>query len=226
MAARNMQVGSSCFCAMIDACTQVGEMEAAVGWYSKMRSRGLAPGTRSLSAAIIACAKAGRADAAEVWLQRMEECGIAPNVVAYSSAIDACSKADDPERAMRLFERMVAQGVKANIVAYASLARPLARKGNWAAVERLDQQMEEEGLRKNEYFLYALLDAYGNSSPRQPQKAVAAFQKAMMEGLEANDHVQAALTRVLGRPQARELLQAARGSAKGAGGAPYRPEVP
>merc|ERR1719231_445780 len=202
-------------------------MEAAAEWYSKMRERSLVPGARTLSAAIIACAKTGRADAAEVWLQRMEDCGIAPNVVAYSSAIDACSKADDPERAMRLFERMVAQGVKANIVAYASLARPLARKGNWAAVERLDQQMEEEGLRKNEYFLYALLDAYGNSNPRQPQRAIAAFQKAMAEGLEANDHMQAALARVLGRPQARELLQAARGSAKGAGGgAPYRPEVP
>merc|ERR1719231_441282 len=203
-------------------------MEAAAEWYSKMRERSLVPGARTLSAAIIACAKTGRADAAEVWLQRMEDCGIAPNVVAYSSAIDACSKADDPERAMRLFERMGAHGVKANIVAYASLARPLARKGDWAAVERLDRQMEEEGLRKNEYFLYALLDAYGNSNPRQPQKAAAAFKKAMSEGLEANDHVQSALTRVLGRPQAREMIQASQGSSKrpASGSVPYRPEVP
>merc|ERR1719231_482997 len=204
-------------------------MEAAAEWYSKMRERSLVPGARTLSAAIIACAKAGRADAAEVWLQRMEECGIAPNVVAYSSAIDASSKAEDPERAVRLFERMRAHGVKANIVTFASVARPLARKGNWAAVERLDQQMEEEGLQKNEYFLYALLDAYGNSSPRQPQRATAAFQKAMATGLEANDHVQAALSRVLGRPQARELLQATKVSTKQAtrrSGVPYRPEVP
>jgi len=214
MRAKNFEIGSSCYCAMIDACTKAGDVEAAAEWYSKMRASGLTPGARSLSALIITCAKSGRAEDAESWLGRMEECSLAPDIVAYSSAIDACSKADEPERAMRIFGRMQAQGVKANIVAYSALARPFARRGDWAAVETLGERMEEDGIRKNEYFLYALLDAYTNSKPRQPQRATRAFREAMAEGLEANEHVLAALARVLGRAQARELCREAVGSAK------------
>merc|ERR1719326_2487218 len=137
----------------------------------------------------------------------MEQVGGTADVVAYSSAIDACSKAGEPEQALRIFERMVDRGIRPNIVSYSSLARPFARKGDWATVERLGKQMEADGLRMNEYFLYALLDSYTVSKPRQPARAERAFREAMAKGLEANEHVTMALRRVLGREQARALVK-------------------
>merc|ERR1719456_1980690 len=158
---------------------------------------------------IAACAKAGRPGEAEVWLQRMEEVGGVPDVIAYSSAIDASSKAGDPEGALRLFKRMVDQGVRPNVVAYSSLARPFARKGDWATVEGLRRQMEEEGLRMNEYFLFALLDAYANCKPRKQVRAEKAFRDGVAMGLQANEHVTGALRRVLGHQKATEVLREA-----------------
>merc|ERR1719487_2348748 len=106
-----------------------------------------------------------------------------------------------------MLKHMQANGIKANIIAYSCVARAFARVGKWAMVESLQQQLEKEGLQINEYFLYALLDAYGHGKPRQPQRAEAAFRDAMAKGLQANEHVLSTLARVLGRRQALELAQ-------------------
>merc|ERR550514_1351593 len=192
---------------MIDACAKTGDLDSAMSWYDKMTESGVTPGTHNFSTVVAACARAGRADMAETWLQRIEEGGSSPDVIVYSSAIDACSKAGEPERAVRIFERMVSQGVKPNVVAYSSLARPFAKIGDWDSVERFGQRMGEEGVLMNEYFLYALLDAYTNAKPRQTQRGEATFRDAAARGVDVSQHVVVALNRLLGRPRARAVLE-------------------
>merc|ERR1719198_2108037 len=192
---------------MIDGFAKGGDHEGTVAWDTQMIQSGVTPGTHNFLTVVTACARAGRADIAEAWIRRMEDAGLSPDVIVYSSAIDACSKAGDPERGMRIFEKMAAQGIKANVVAYSSLARPFAKLGDWETVERLGRQMEGEGIRMNEYFLYALLDAYTSAKPRQFQRGERAFREAMNKQVDASQHVITALNRLLGRPRARTLLE-------------------
>merc|ERR1719473_668870 len=111
---------------------------------------------------------------------------------------------------------MISKGIKANVVTYSALARPFARAGNWQMIEEFERQMLKDGLKKNEYFLYAQLDAYGNARPKQLERAERCFQEAMRDGLEANNRIASALARVVGRTRCQDLLEkfGHRGTAK------------
>merc|ERR1719238_272 len=171
-----------------------------------MVEAGIEASNQSVTSVISACAKVGNVDMAEAWLDRYEEFKVEPDVIAFSSVIDACAKAGDSERGMRVFERMRAKGVKPNVVAYSALARPIARQGDWRRVEELEAEMRNDGLRMNEYFLYALLDAYACAKPKEEERAERAFRRAMKAGVKANDFVRGALCKIMGAPAAHALF--------------------
>lgn len=65
--------------------------------------------------------------------------------------------------------------------------------------------MNADGIAMNDYFLYALILAYGNSKPKQCERAEAATRKAVATGIHMNHQLVGGLTRVLGRSAAEAL---------------------
>jgi len=197
------------FSAMIDTCAKAGDMVRAEQWHDRMVQHGISPNAHTCSAMVNACAKAKSphsAEAAERWLNFSEEAGVMNDVVVYSSVIDACAKSGDAERAMRIFRRMQAKGLKPHVLAYTALARPFAYRGDWIKVETIAQEMAADGIRRNEYFIYAQLVAYGASQPRQAQSAEQCFRNAISDGIPVNDHITSALIRGVGRQRCVELM--------------------
>lgn len=195
------------YTAVIDAYAKAEDSAGAGRWYRRMLEVGVQPNTHTFGAVINAYAKGGDVEAAESMVEENLQRGFPPDLVAFCALIDACVKADDAERGTRAFQRMKQCGLKPNIVAYASVARLFSRRGDWAQCEAFAEEMRCEGVPMNDYFLYTLLLSYGSARPRECKRAEATFRDAVAAGLDANDHVQGALRRVLGVPRSKTVIE-------------------
>eukprot|EP00927_Polykrikos_kofoidii_P072521 TRINITY_DN68625_c0_g1_i1.p1 TRINITY_DN68625_c0_g1~~TRINITY_DN68625_c0_g1_i1.p1 ORF type:complete len:570 (+),score=89.95 TRINITY_DN68625_c0_g1_i1:101-1810(+) len=192
--------------ALLDACARRSDPERAERWYQQMVSVGIAPNSHTFSTIVTACSRAKDPKSAEKWLARAENADILDSVI-YSGVIDAYSKIGDGSGAEAILVRMKSKGVKPHVVAYSALARAFSWSGNWKKVEAIVAEMEGAGVPYNEYVLFSLLMAYASGRPKQPERAEAAFRKAMEDGVPTNAHICGALARNIGRPRSNEIMK-------------------
>merc|ERR1719433_2522098 len=196
------------YSSMIDAYAKVGDRDGAERWHRRMLERGLQPNVHTFSSVITACAKSGDALAASRYLVSMEKAQIQPDIVVYGSVLNACAKAGDRERAKKVFQHMQASGIQPNGFVYSSMAQSLGYCGDWVGVEELERMMTEAGDSMTEHFLCAQLLSYARASPRQPQRAEAAFIDARAKGIPVNSHVLRAFRRAAGAARCKQLTAA------------------
>merc|ERR1719265_1438818 len=155
---------------------------------------------------INACAQTGDVQKAEEWLVKMLEDGVEPNVITFNAVIAACAKKGQGRRAENWIEKMKLSEVLPNSFSYNSAAKPFVALGDYRKVEQLMENLRSDGLAFDDFCLTSLLHAYGNSKPKQQQRAECAFQEfaaAKPRGVSSN--AVAALGRVIGKNAADAL---------------------
>merc|ERR1719460_2471401 len=141
-----------------------------------MNDAGIKGDTISFTAAINACARTGNVQLAEKWLAKMLEAGAEPNVITFNAVIAACAKAGNGQRCEHWLEKMRHAGVQPNSFTYNSAAKPYVAKGDYERVEKFMGDLRSEGSPLDDFCLTSLLNAYGNSKPKQTFRAQAALK--------------------------------------------------
>jgi len=167
-----------------------------------MHLSGVKANAVTYNAVMSACMKSGDVNRAEKWLKKMQDAGIHPDVVSYNTVITAFAKAGDLPRAEEWLQRMDEAGITPNLVPFLCMMTVHSQRGNVREVERLFAQVLRRRLRPDARFVSAIILAYGNATPRQPQQAIVAFQRLVARGIPV-DHVAVhELARTVGRKMA------------------------
>merc|ERR1719387_3252955 len=226
-----VQANVQSYSAVVSAFAKVGDTMGAEKWLLQMLDAGIKGDTISYTAMINACARVGDVQKAEDWLEKMLVDGIEPNVITFNAVIAACAKkgqctkapnnasgqdtkqafdavtrASNGRRAEVWLLKMKRAGVTPNSFSYNSAAKPFVALGDYRKVEQLMAELRSDGLPFDDFCLSSLLYAYGNATPKQPQRAEAAFREYVAEypkGLSSN--ALAALQRAIGRGAADSL---------------------
>merc|ERR1719265_3141748 len=121
-----------------------------------------------------------------------------------------------------------------NSFSYNSAAKSFVALGDWRKVEQLMSSLRNDGLAFDDFCLTSLLHAYGNSKPKQQQRAEAAFREFVAEKTKGvSSNAVAALGRVIGKSAADSLcaqcgldqdaiVSPCKGGGKGKGAARYQ----
>jgi pentatricopeptide repeat protein len=152
-----------------------------------------------------ACTKSGDVDRAEKWLNKMRNSGIAPDVVSYNTLITALAKTGELTKAEEWLQRMEGAGITPNLVPFLCMIMVYSQQGNVRAVERLSAEVMRRRLKPDARFVSAIILAYGNATPRQPQQAIVAFQRLVARGIPVDHVTISELARTVGRKMALQV---------------------
>lgn len=188
----------SVYLSVLSAYAKLGDIAKASMHIERMEARGVVPDICAHNSMLQACAKAGDLAMMGLWLERMEQRGLMCDVYVCNTVMNAYALAGDVKRSMHIFNRMRSQGVPPDNVSYAIVAKAHAAVGDVATVERLIEEMLSEGLQMCDHHLCAILSAYSNVRPWQPEKAEAAFYRGLALGAEVSRPVVMALARAVG----------------------------
>jgi pentatricopeptide repeat protein len=135
----------------------------------------------------------------------MRSSGIFPDVVSYNTLITALAKAGDLVKAEEWLQRMEDAGITPNLVPFLCMIMVNSQQGNVREVERLSAQVMRRRLKPDARFVSAIILAYGNATPRQPQQAIVAFQRLVSRGIPVDHVTVQELARTVGRKMAMQV---------------------
>jgi pentatricopeptide repeat protein len=193
------------FGALIHACARLGDATRAEHWLEQMQIAGVKANAVTYNAVMSACTKSGDVDRAEKWLNKMRNSGVVPDVVSYNTLITALAKTGDLVKAEEWLQRMEDAGITPNLVPFLCMIMVYSQQGNVSAVERLSSEVMRRRLKPDARFVSAIILAYGNATPRQPQQALVAFQRLVARGIPVDHVTVQELARTVGRKMALQV---------------------
>merc|ERR1719443_398202 len=135
----------------------------------------------------------------------MRNSGIVPDVVSYNTLITALAKTGDLVKAEEWLQRMEDAGITPNLVPFLCMIMVNSQKGNVREVERLSAEVMRRRLKPDARFVSAIILAYGNATPRQPQQAIVASQRLVARGIPVDHMAVQELCRTVGRKMAMQV---------------------
>ncbi|XP_024515076.1 pentatricopeptide repeat-containing protein At4g35850, mitochondrial isoform X2 [Selaginella moellendorffii] len=129
---------------------------------------GVQPGPATFHLLLSGCMKGSRLQDTMFFFEQMRTMGIIPDVATYSLVIAACGKCNQLSRAFRVGEEMEASGVQPKLETFVALLSACGVAGDTDKAFEILRRMTTYGITFNEYCYSALIAAYKNRKPIQP----------------------------------------------------------